>query len=231
MPRDVGAIIVAAGQGARLGGDLPKQFRQVGGVPILLRAVRPFVAHPDVAHVVVVVRDTDLNAPPRWLGELEGELVRLVAGGAERIDSVAAGLAALPSNCRVVLVHDGARPFVDTSVIDAVIARARHGEGAVAGIPLSDTVKRVTADAEMRVVETVARADLWRAQTPQGFPRELLERAHQHAKIAGIIATDDATLVERIGERVVIVPDSARNLKVTTPADLVVAECLARHDP
>jgi 2-C-methyl-D-erythritol 4-phosphate cytidylyltransferase len=230
LPRDIGVIIVAAGQGTRLGGggDVPKQLRPVKGVPILLRAVRPFVSHPDVARVVVVVRRADVTAPPAWLAELQGEMLDIVAGGAERSDSVRAGLAALPDACRIVLVHDGARPFVDPSVLDAVCRVARQGKGAVAGIPLTDTVKQVEHQEDtVRVVQTVPRERLWRAQTPQGFPRGMLERAYRHAADAGVSGTDDARLVEEIGEPVVMVPDTPRNIKVTTPEDLAVAECLA----
>ena len=228
--RDVGVIIVAAGQGTRLvgRGDIPKQFRPVGGVPILLRALRPFVSHPEVARVVLVVRRADLASPPAWLAELIGETLELVAGGAERSDSVRAGLVALPESCRIVLVHDGARPFVDIGVLDAVCALARQGVGAVAGIPLTDTVKQVEQhDDAIRIVETVPREQLWRAQTPQGFPRAMLERAYRHAASAGLSGTDDARLVEEIGEPVVMVPDSPRNIKVTTADDLALAECLA----
>jgi 2-C-methyl-D-erythritol 4-phosphate cytidylyltransferase len=238
LPRDVGVIIVAAGQGTRLGGggggggDTPKQFRPVGGIPILLRAIRPFVAHPDVARVIVVLRQADLAAPPPWLAELRGGTTPLefVAGGAERTDSVRAGLAALPEDCRIVLVHDGARPFASAGVLDAVCAVARQGVGAVAGIPLTDTVKQVEhQDDAIRIVETVPRERLWRAQTPQGFPRAMLERAYRHAASGGggLSGTDDARLVEEIGEPVVMVPDTPRNIKVTTPDDLAVAECLA----
>jgi 2-C-methyl-D-erythritol 4-phosphate cytidylyltransferase len=225
LPRDVGVIIVAAGQGTRLGGggggggDTPKQFRAVGGIPILLRAIRPFVSHPDVARVIVVLRPADLAAPPPWLAELRGGTTPLefVAGGAERTDSVRAGLAALPEDCRIVLVHDGARPFASAGVLDAVCAVARQGVGAVAGIPLTE------------IVETVPRERLWRAQTPQGFPRAMLERAYRHAASGGggLSGTDDARLVEEIGEPVVMVPDTPRNIKVTTLDDLAVAECLA----
>ncbi len=139
MPRDVGVVVVAAGQGTRLGGEVPKQFRLIGGVPMLLRALRPFVAHPDVVRVTVALPADIVAAPPAWLSAVAGEGCVLVAGGAERTDSAMAAVAALPATCAIVLVHDAARPFVERGLIDAVIARAREGRGAVPAVPVRDT--------------------------------------------------------------------------------------------
>ena len=220
-------VVVAAGKGTRLGGELPKQFLPVGGVPLLLRALRPFTSHPDVAHVVVVLAPPDAEHPPDFLADLMGESLTLAAGGPERSDSVAAGLKVLHEDCAVVLVHDGARPFVARAVIDSVIALARRGEGAVAAVPLSDTIKQAAGGDPTRVERTVPREGLWRAQTPQGFPRRLLADAYARAAREGVHATDDASLVEACGATVRLVPDSSRNLKVTTPDDLALAELLA----
>lgn len=225
LPRDVGVIVVAAGRGTRAGGDVPKQYREIAGVPLLLRAIRPFSAHPDVAHIVVVVPETDLATPPQWLAAATGERLQLVAGGSLRRDSVAAGLAVLPPACRVVLVHDGARPFPPASVIDGGIAVARAGHSAVPAVPLADTLKR--ADSYGVVLATVPRAGLWRIQTPQAFPREVLVRAHAQIQPDGLEATDDAMLVELAGGRVELLPSTARNLKVTSPEDLLFAAWLA----
>jgi 2-C-methyl-D-erythritol 4-phosphate cytidylyltransferase len=226
LPRDVGVIVVAAGQGTRVGGETPKQYRPIAGVPMVLRAVRPFAAHPEVARVVLVLPAEDAAAPPAFLRDLAGAALVLVAGGAERTESVAAGLAALGPECTSVLVHDAARPFVERAVIDAVIAHARAGEGAVAAVRVTDTLKEADPQDATRVGRTVARDGLWRAQTPQGFPRAVLERAHAAADSAGA-ATDDAALVERTGVPIRLVPDSPRNLKVTTVEDLALAELLA----
>ncbi|HEX9165358.1 MAG TPA: 2-C-methyl-D-erythritol 4-phosphate cytidylyltransferase, partial [Gemmatimonadales bacterium] len=217
MSRDVGVIVVAAGQGARLGG-IPKQFRDVGGEPMLFRTLRPFLDHPDVHTVAVVLPASVVETPPPWLAGLAGPRVRLAAGGDERADSVRAGLVTLPPNCATVLVHDGARPFASADVISAVIAGARRGMGAVAACPVTDTLKEAAPqpDGSARVLRTVPRGGLWRAQTPQGFPRALLERAHAGAGSA----TDDAQLVEQAGGVVMLVPDSPLNLKVTTAEDL-----------
>ena len=222
MPRDVGAIVVAAGQGTRIGG-VPKQYRLLAGVPIVLRALRPFAVHHDVAHVVLVLPPADAANPPPFLAELAGHGLTLAPGGPERSQSVAAGLAALPPACGIVLVHDAARPFVEPGVIDAVIREARAGVGALAAVPVTDTVKEVSA-ADHRVLRTLPRELLWRAQTPQGFPRALLVQAHERACREGLTATDDAALVERLGATVRVVPDSPSNLKITTPEDLAWAE-------
>lgn len=138
-----------------------------------------------------------------------------------------AGLAALDEACGIVLVHDGARPFVDQRTIDAVIGHARRGECAVPAIPLSDTLKEVSAEDPTRIARTRPRARLWRAQTPQGFPRPMLEEAHARAARAGHRATDDAALAEAMGFPVRLVPDFSNNIKITTPEDLVLAELLA----
>ena len=219
-------VVVAAGQGTRFGGETPKQYQPIAGVPMVLRAVRPFVAHPDVAQVALVLPPADVEAPPAFLRGIAGAGLVVVAGGAERSDSVAAGLRALGPACTVVLVHDAARPFVGRAVIDAVIAHARAGEGAVAAVRVSDTLKQAAAEDATRIARTVPRDGLWRAQTPQGFPRAVLERAYAAAGGEGS-ATDDAALVERTGVSVRLVPDSPRNMKVTTSEDLALAELLA----
>jgi 2-C-methyl-D-erythritol 4-phosphate cytidylyltransferase len=149
-----------------------------------------------------------------------------VTGGEERHHSVARGLAAVPAGCAIILVHDAARPLVDRAIIDAVIAGARGGTGAVPAVPIGDTVKEAdgTEVGVARVVRTVPRDRLWLAQTPQGFPRALLEAAHARAPSHGAQPTDDAMLLEQMGAPVVLVAGSRRNLKVTTDEDLLLAE-------
>ncbi|OLC06251.1 MAG: 2-C-methyl-D-erythritol 4-phosphate cytidylyltransferase [Gemmatimonadetes bacterium 13_1_40CM_70_11] len=225
-PPDVGVVIVAAGAGLRAGPGEPKQFRSILGVPMLLRALRPFTSHPDVEHVVVALPKGLADGPPEWLGKLVGERLTLVAGGATRPASVRAALNALRPGLAVVLVHDGARPFVSRTTVDAVIARARSGVGAVAALPMSDTVKEVTDGT--RIARTVTRERLWRAQTPQGFPRAWLDAVYCQ-KMNGDAATDDAELCERAGYPVEVVADLPHNLKITTPDDFRVAEALARE--
>jgi 2-C-methyl-D-erythritol 4-phosphate cytidylyltransferase len=221
LPPEAGVIVVAAGRGTRFGTGLSKQFQLLGQSPVLLHAVRPFAAHPDVAHIVIVLSPEGAAAPPEWLLAVCGGRLTITAGGAERQDSVGAGLAALPPTCSIVLVHDGARPFPSRAMIDGGIASARRGRGAVPALPVPETIKR--ADDFGRVLSTVDRQGLWCAQTPQAFPRSVLERAHTAARAEQFLGTDDAALVERLGEPIDLLPGSPRNLKITTPHDLALA--------
>ncbi|HEX9894309.1 MAG TPA: 2-C-methyl-D-erythritol 4-phosphate cytidylyltransferase, partial [Gemmatimonadales bacterium] len=194
-------------------------------VPLLLRALDPFLTHPEVAMVVAVVPPEEAERPPDWLAEIAGVRLRVVSGGGERYESVRAGLAVLSSACEIVLVHDGARPFPSHDVIEQVVAVARSGRAAIAALPLGDTLKEAErTDDGVVVRRTIPRDELWRAQTPQGFPRALIERAY--LENADLVSTDDAQLVERLGVPVVLVPDLSSNLKVTTPEDLQIAEAL-----
>lgn len=213
-------MIVAGGSGRRVGGPVRKQYLEIDGIPVLLRAVLPFLVDPRIQQVVVVLPPDDVEAPPPWLASLG---VRIVAGGAERGDSVRNGLAVVDGDVDFVLVHDGARPFVSSDVIDRVLEAAPSG--AIAAVPVTDTVKQVDADGT--ITGTPDRARLWQAQTPQGFPREGLARAYARAREDGFAATDDAALYARYVGPVRVVMGSYRNLKITRPADLAVAEALA----
>jgi 2-C-methyl-D-erythritol 4-phosphate cytidylyltransferase len=198
---------------------------------MVLRSLRPFTSHPDVRHVVLVLPTGDTANPPSFLPASSAGVFTIAAGGSHRGDSVRAGLSALSTDCKVVLVHDAARPFVDRGVIDEVIRHARAGEGAVPAVQVSDTLKEATAADATLIRRTRPRARLWRAQTPQGFPRAVLERAHARAARDGHRATDDAALVEALGIPVRLVRDSHRNIKVTTQEDLALAELLAGDSP
>lgn len=223
--RDVGVVIVAAGSGSRTGSGELKQFQWVAGKPMLLHSVQTFQLRADVAAVVVVLPRAYAGDPPPWLFQCDLERLVVSVGGRERGDSVYNGLEDLPAEVRVVLVHDAARPLVTGDTIDRVVAEARGGRGAVAALPVVDTLKQV--DDRGRVVRTVDRAGLWRAQTPQGFPRELLLRAHVAARRDGAAATDDAALVERLGEPVVVVRGSERAMKITDADDFARADALS----
>ena len=223
--RDVGVVIVAGGSSSRTEGDELKQFRWIAGKPMLLHSVQQFQRREDVAMVVVVLPKKFAGDPPPWLFQCDLERMLVSVGGRARSDSVRNGLEDLGSAVRIVAVHDAARPFATEAMIDRVIGEARKGHGAAPGIPVVDTLKRV--DDHNRITETVSRAGLWRIQTPQAFPRDLIERAHTEAQAAGIDATDDASLCERLGIPVVIVPGSERAMKITSEADFATAEALS----
>jgi 2-C-methyl-D-erythritol 4-phosphate cytidylyltransferase len=223
-----GVVIPSGGRGERMGAGTPKQFRELAGTPMLLRTIRAFVQHPLVKEIVVPVPHTFMDRPPPWLADVAGAGLRLTPGGGTRAESVHRGVVALSDGCDIVVIHDAARPFVSLDTIDAVIHRAAAGDAAIAAVPVSDTLKR--GDAVGRwIVDTVDRARLWRAQTPQGFPLGTLLAAYERRPAwADEGHTDEAALVEAAGFRVGLVPDSTRNIKITTPEDLEIAEAILR---
>ena len=219
----VGCVLLAAGRSARMGGG-DKLLAALAGRPVLAHSLAALAACDQIAHVVVVTGAANRAAVAQLARSHGGGKVRALAtGGAQRQDSVAAGLAALP-NVELIAVHDGARPLVDAEDFSEGVRIAREVGAAIAGAPVADTIKRV--DAAERVIETPPRAQLRAAATPQVFRRELLERAHRAAKEAGISATDDAALVERLAEPIVVFASRRRNLKITTDDDLLLAESL-----
>ena len=226
----VAAVIVAAGSGERLGAGMPKALVPLHGRPMLSWAIEAFLSHSQIDSVVVVAPTdavTTVQAqlafgPAKRLGP-----VTVVAGGPSRQLSVDRGVAALESDVELVLVHDAARPLVDSSVITAVITQLRSGAQAVIPVlPVADTIKRV--DHAGRVVATVDRSELRAVQTPQGFRYEVLVAAHRAAADSGLShVTDDAGLVEALGLTVQTVPGCERSFKITTPYDLRLAHELA----
>ena len=224
----VAAIVPAAGRGERLGGEVPKALRSLRGESLVVHALRALQACPDVTRCVVA-------GPPAATKEIETLLDaaglrpgwQVVAGGVTRQDSVALALAALGPDDDIVLVHDAARCLVPLEVVQRVVDAVRAGADAVVPVlPVADTVKQVEGDT---VVATVDRTALRQVQTPQGFRREVLDRAY--ARAGGGIATDDAGLAERAGATVRVVDGHAEAFKITTPLDLVLAEAVlrARH--
>lgn len=224
MSRDVGVVIVAGGASTRTAGAELKQFRWVAGKPMLLHSIQAFMARPDVASVVCVIPRDYVADPPPWIFQCDVDRLLLSIGGDTRTESVRNGLEDLPDEAALTLVHDAARPLIDDAVVDRVLAKVRDGECAVPGLPILDTVKE--ADDQGYVARTLDRSRLWRVQTPQGFPREIIERAHREARQARATATDDAALCERIGARVAIVPGNPRMMKVTTESDFERIEAL-----
>jgi 2-C-methyl-D-erythritol 4-phosphate cytidylyltransferase len=223
--RSVAAVVVAAGSGTRFVGSTPKQFAELAGRPVALWALDAFREHPAVSLVVAVLSAETAIAPPSWVHE-SGALV--VVGGAERADSVRAGLEAC-SGHEVVLVHDGARPLVPQDLITRVLGRVEPGTGVVPVLPLADTVKEV--DERGAVSRTLPRERLRRVQTPQGFLTAELRRAYARAAATGFRATDDAAIFSQAGGRVVTVPGSEESVKITVSSDLAVVEALARARP
>jgi len=225
--QDVGVVIVAGGSGSRAAGSTGelKQFRWVGDKPMLLHAVHAFQRRTDVALVVCVLPRSHAGDPPPWLFQCDLDRLLVSTGGVERGESVWNGLEDLPDELAVAVIHDAARPLVTDATIEAVIAEARQGRGAVAALPVVDTLKEV--DEAGRIVGTVDRARLWRAQTPQAFPLRMIEAAYVEARRAGVTATDDAALCERLGLEVVVVKGSERAMKVTEEGDFARAERLS----
>jgi 2-C-methyl-D-erythritol 4-phosphate cytidylyltransferase len=216
MP-SIAVLVPAGGIGARLGRRTPKQFLRLDGATILARTLTHFVRHPGVRAIVVAAPAEYLARTRRLVARSGRGRVEVVAGGATRQDSVWQALQAAPADVDVVLVHDAVRPFIDRGLIDAVVASAAAHGAAICAQPIAETIKRVRDG----VVEaTLDRSGLWAVQTPQAFRTALLREAHDKARRDGVVATDDAMLVERLGQPVRVVPGLAGNVKITTPEDL-----------
>jgi 2-C-methyl-D-erythritol 4-phosphate cytidylyltransferase len=209
----------------RLKMDVPKAFAPLGGRPLLHYSLRAIAALEEIVEAVVTLpvgMERDARAEvERAAVEIP---VKLVAGGAERQDSVRIALGFTSAESEVVVVHDAARPFATPALFAACIEATRRADGAIAAIAVADTLKRVEG---RTVVATIAREGLWQAQTPQAFRRKMLVEAHARAIRERWAATDDAELIERCGGRVEVIESSATNLKITTPADLEIASTLA----
>lgn len=222
----VTALVPAAGAGSRLGGSRPKQFIRLGDRPMLSHTLGILDAAAEIDEIILMV-------PPGEEERSRAECIdpfgikkvsRILPGGGERQDSVYRGLAEVPATTDIVLVHDGARPFVNAAMIRAVIESARESGAAIAAVPVRDTVKAASADGT--IDGTLDRGSLFLAQTPQAFARALLAEAHERARREGVAGTDDSVLVERIGRPVRIVPGSRENFKITLPEDLDMARRL-----
>ena len=216
-----GAVIVAAGSASRMGG-IDKVMAPLGGVPMIVRSVRAFQDCDAIREIVVVTRE-DLIRPITSLLAGMDKVIAVVAGGASRQESVHLGLNTLSKNTQLAAIHDGARPLVSWQLIDRTVRAANTYGAAAPGIPVKDTIKRVQGGV---VTETPDRASLRAVQTPQVFDFDLLRGALKKAKEDGAQVTDDCSAVERMGVSVKIVEGDERNLKVTTPMDLKIAEML-----
>jgi len=211
-------VIPAGGVGTRFGGRLPKQFIRLGRAPILTQTVAHFTRHPAIVAIVVAAPQIHVERTRRALaGVARRAPVSVVQGGGMRQDSVWLALQAVPAAADIVIVHDAVRPLITRGLIDAVVAAVAESGAAICALPITETVKRVRQE----VVEaTLDRSELWAVQTPQAFRAALLREAHEKARRDGVIGTDDAMLVERLGHRVRVVRGLAENVKITTPEDL-----------
>ena len=224
----IAALIPAAGSGVRMGGHVAKPFLQLGGREILARTLDVFEHCAVIDEVWVIVAANHLPACRRGIIERYefGKVQGLVAGGASRQESVWRGLQRVDASVDLVVIHDGVRPFLTETALQATLGcAARHG-AAVAAVPLRDTLKRVSEKGEVEA--TVPRKNLWRTQTPQAFRRHALIAAHRQARERGVRATDDAGLLESMGHPVKVVPGLESNIKITTPEDLILSESLLR---
>lgn len=214
-----------------MGSTVPKQFMLLGGLPLLVHSLRVLQASPIVSEIVLVVPETDRSSCQSDIVSRYHltKVSQVVAGGAQRQDSVRHALLAVGGGLEVALVHDAVRPFLTEEMIERVVARAQEVGGAIVAVPMRDTVK--VASEGLLIQRTVDRERLWLAQTPQAFRAGLLREAHEKAWAEGVHATDDALLLERYGHTVAIVEGRGDNIKVTRPEDLPLAEaiCAARQ--
>lgn len=209
-----------------MGGTVRKQFRTLGGMPLVVHSLRILQASPVIDVVVLAVPEADITYCRHEIVDAHRftKVIAVVAGGQERQDSVRQALAAVDEHVDIVVVHDAVRPFLTERMLAEVVAEAQAKGAAIIALPMRDTVKWVGAD---RVIErTVDRKPLWLAQTPQAFRRDWLQEAHQRAKAEGVAATDDAYLIEWMGHPVTVVEGSGENIKVTRPEDMIIGEAI-----
>jgi len=222
------AIIAAAGTGSRMASDRPKQFLQLAGTPIIFHTLVPFEECESIQEVIVVL-PAEESAAFLTLAGKRGlrKLSRVVPGGTTRADSVKRGLMAVrAASAGIVAVHDGVRPFVTVEEIESVVKAAEIHGAAILVAPVTDTIKQVNGDT---IVNTLERRDLRRALTPQCFRYELLREAYEHADVNDPSLTDESALVEKIGVPVTTIEGSSKNIKITTPQDLLIAEAFMKE--
>ncbi len=222
----IAAVVPAAGRGVRMGAGVPKQFLTLGGVPLLVHSLQTFEAAHIISEIILVVPQDDCQYCREDIVLSYGlkKVSQVIAGGRRRQDSVLNGVRAANSATDIVVVHDAVRPFVTLKMITQVVEATRNHGAAIVAMPMRDTVKRVNGEGIIK--ETLNREELWLAQTPQAFRRDVLLRAHQQGEADGVDATDDAFLVERLGLTVAIVQGSSDNIKVTRPEDLHMGEAI-----
>lgn len=226
MKADVSVIIPAAGLSLRMGTDVRKPFIMIGEKPVFFYTLEKFYKLKRVKEIIFVVNKKDLSTViEKWSNELKAyKVTKIIAGGKRRQDSVYKGLSQLDSDTRIVLIHDAVRPLVKSREIEEVIEKTDQKGAAILASPMKLTVKKVNSNLE--IIKTVPRHDLWMAQTPQGFKRDLIVNAYGKIKDTDAELTDDAEVVEKAGHTVEVVSGSYDNIKITTPEDLKLAELL-----
>ncbi len=228
-PPPFAVVVPAAGVGRRMGGATRKPYVNLAGMPLLYHTLRRLRRARGCEQVVLVVHpdryDSEDGVPPASWGD-EARVDAVARGGRTRQQSVEAGLELVREDLALVLIHDAARPLVRVETVESVAREAARTGAAVPALPCGETVKELDADGLIR--RTCPRRGLWLAQTPQGFDTELIRRAHARARDEGVAVTDDAELVERLGHPVAVVEGDRTNIKITTPADLLLAEALLK---
>lgn len=219
------AIITAGGRGVRMGGDRPKQYLEVGGLPILARTIAAYERHPLVDYIVVTVPQIDesycqINIIEKFKFK---KVLKVTKGGSTRQESVFNGLK-FAQDSDLVAIHDGVRPFVSPLVISSAFGVAGEVGACIAALPVSETVKQKTGN----LLKTIPRDDLWLARTPQVFKTDFITNAHAHASKENIEVTDDAALIETMGRKIGIIQDTFFNIKITSRDDLLMAELIAK---
>ena len=222
-----GVVIVAAGTGSRMNMGINKQFIKLEGKEIIAYTIEKFYNNSNIEDIVVVVKEDEYKINKKEiLDKYNFKNVKIAYGGKERQDSVYNGLKLLDEKCDVVLIHDGARPFVSDKIIDKSIAEATEHKAIVVGVPVKDTIKVI--DNDKNIVDTPNRSVLWAVQTPQTFDYNILIDAYKDAFKNKFYGTDDAMLVERIGYKVKMLEGSYNNIKITTQEDLNIGSQILR---
>ena len=227
------AIFPAAGQSSRMKSILNsvtnKNFLNFGGFSILVRTLQAFSQSKEIDNLIIAAASDEIPTVEKMLADVEGlKPFQIVEGGSERQYSIANALQKVPKDCDIVLIHDAARPLISIETIEKVVEAARIYGGAIAAMPEKNTIKII--DDEGFVVDTPPRAKLVSVQTPQGFRREIIIKAYEQAARDNFLGTDDSSLVERLGYKVKIVKSDYKNIKITTPEDILIAEAFLRSD-
>lgn len=220
-------VIVSAGRGSRMKADINKQFLKLQNKEVIAHTIDKFYNNENIGEIIVVVREDEAEFFKINIIEKYGyKNIKIAFGGSERQDSVYNGLKMVDENCKIVLIHDGARPFVNNETIDNAIESAKENKCVIVGVPVKDTIKVI--DENNNVCDTPDRSTLWSIQTPQVFDYSLIMKAHEKAREDNYYGTDDSMLMEYFGQKVKVVEGSYNNIKITTPEDLKISEEILR---